>query len=125
MREKIYSQSVPIFCACNCLIITLNGIWPREYLELVPDLGASKLENRTSFGEYIGCCCFLLLLLLLLLLMLLLFLLLLLLLLLFLFFLLLLLLCFWPPIRALCQNHEVVVFQPRTGNANNLGSVAN
>ena len=34
-------------------------------------------------------------------------------------------LCFRPPVRAVCQNHEVVVFQPQTGTALDLVSVAN
>ena len=34
-------------------------------------------------------------------------------------------LCFGPPVRAVCPNHEVVVFQPRAGNALYLGSVTN
>ena len=32
---------------------------------------------------------------------------------------------FWPSVRVLCTNHEVVVFQPRTGTARDLVSVAN
>ena len=33
--------------------------------------------------------------------------------------------CYWPPVHVLCQNHEVVVFQPQTVTAPYLGSVAN
>ena len=33
--------------------------------------------------------------------------------------------CYRPPVRAVCLNHEVVVFKPRVGNAPHLGSVAN
>ena len=29
-----------------------------------------------------------------------------------------------PPVRVVCQNYEVVVFQPWTGTATDLGSVA-
>ena len=32
---------------------------------------------------------------------------------------------FFPPVRAVCPNYEVVVFQPWTGTALDLGSVAN
>ena len=32
---------------------------------------------------------------------------------------------FWPPVRTVCPNHDVVVFQPRTGTAPDLVSVAN
>ena len=32
---------------------------------------------------------------------------------------------FIPPVCTMCPNHEVVVFQPRTGTAPDLGSVAN
>ena len=35
------------------------------------------------------------------------------------------LLCLRPPVRAVRPNHEVAVFQPWTGTAPNLGSVAN
>ena len=31
----------------------------------------------------------------------------------------------WSPVRVVCPNHKVVVLQPRTGNAPDLGSVAN
>ena len=31
---------------------------------------------------------------------------------------------FRPPVYAVCSNYEVVVFQPRTGTAQGLGSVA-
>ena len=34
-------------------------------------------------------------------------------------------LCLRPPVRAVRPNHEVAVFQPWTGTAPNLGSVAN
>ena len=34
-------------------------------------------------------------------------------------------LCLRPPVRVVCLNHKVVVFQPRTGTAPGLGSVAN
>ena len=37
---------------------------------------------------------------------------------------LLLLLCVWPPVRAVCPNHKVVVFQTQTETALELGSVA-
>ena len=30
----------------------------------------------------------------------------------------------WPPVRELCKNHEVVMFQPRTGTSPYLGSFA-
>ena len=30
----------------------------------------------------------------------------------------------WPPVRAICPNHEVVVFQTWTGTDPYLGSVA-
>ena len=33
--------------------------------------------------------------------------------------------CYQPSVRAVCQNHEVVVFQPWTATAPDLGSVAN
>ena len=33
--------------------------------------------------------------------------------------------CYRPPVRAVCSNHEVVVFQPRTVTDPYLGSVAN
>ena len=33
--------------------------------------------------------------------------------------------CFRPPVRVVCPNHEVVLFQPRTGTTPYLGSVAN
>ena len=36
-----------------------------------------------------------------------------------------LLFCFWPPVHVACLNIEVLVFQPRTGTAMNLGSVDN
>ena len=29
----------------------------------------------------------------------------------------------WPPVRELCPNHEVVVFQPQTGTSPDLGSI--
>ena len=32
---------------------------------------------------------------------------------------------FWPPVRAVCQYHEVVVLHPFTGNTLDLGSIAN
>ena len=35
------------------------------------------------------------------------------------------LLCLRPPVRGVCPNHEVVVFQPWTGTAPDLGAVAN
>ena len=35
------------------------------------------------------------------------------------------LLCFRPPVCVVCPNNEVVVFQPRTGTAPELGSVSN
>ena len=34
-------------------------------------------------------------------------------------------LCYWPPVRLVCPNHDVVILQPRTGTAPELGSVAN
>ena len=36
-----------------------------------------------------------------------------------------LLLCFWPPVRVMCLNHDVVVLQPWSETALDLGSVAN
>ena len=33
--------------------------------------------------------------------------------------------CYWPPVRAMCLNHEVVVLQPCTVTPLDLGSVAN
>ena len=36
-----------------------------------------------------------------------------------------LLLCVWPSVCVMCPNHDVVVFQPWTGTAPYLGSVAN
>ena len=33
--------------------------------------------------------------------------------------------CYRPPVRAVCPNHEVVMFQPPTVTAPDLGSVAN
>ena len=33
--------------------------------------------------------------------------------------------CYQSPVRAVCQNHEVVVLQPWTVTASDLGSVAN
>ena len=38
---------------------------------------------------------------------------------------LLFLLCFRPPFRAVCANHEVLVFQPRKRNALDLGCISN
>ena len=32
---------------------------------------------------------------------------------------------YWPPVREVCPNYEVVMFQPRTGTPPDLGSVAN
>ena len=34
----------------------------------------------------------------------------------------LMLLCFWPPVRDLCPNYEVVIFQPRTVTPPHIGS---
>ena len=36
----------------------------------------------------------------------------------------LLLLLTWPPVREVCPNHEVVIFQPWTGTSPDLGSTA-
>ena len=33
--------------------------------------------------------------------------------------------CHWPPVRAVCPNHEVAVFQHRTVTAPDLGSITN
>ena len=33
--------------------------------------------------------------------------------------------CYRPPVRVVCPNHEVVVFQPWTVTAPDLGSVTN
>ena len=38
---------------------------------------------------------------------------------------LLLLLFYWPPVRDMCLNNEVAMFQPQTGIHTNQGYVAN
>ena len=32
---------------------------------------------------------------------------------------------FWPPVREVCTNYEVVMFQPHTGTSTDLGYIAN
>ena len=32
--------------------------------------------------------------------------------------------CYWPPVREIFPNHEVMIFQPRTLTTPDLGSVA-